>query len=69
MNADQLIAKARKTNAQRDRSEARSGLVPLSKAPAEEIIRTAMEAIKAAIVTEDWETAAEAYAMLEGLVK
>jgi len=68
MNYEKLLKAARKTNAERDKMDAQFGGNPLSNERSLEIIRIAIEAIKAGIIRDDWNTVAEAQAMLISLV-
>ena len=64
-NFEELIAKARQTNQQKDAIDRQFGLVAEGDADLKVRAKTAMMALQAAIATEDWETVAEAYCLLE----
>lgn len=67
MNYNELMTKARKTNAKRDKDEREVGFMAASDGTPEDQLRTAMCAIQCGIVINDWECIAEAQAMLEHL--
>lgn len=64
-----LLGRARKTNQDRDKIDHDNGSgTPADFGPAE-VIRTALAAIKAGILTDNKDCLAEAYAMLETLLE
>lgn len=67
MNYNELMQKARKTNAKRDQSEREAGFLANSNCSPAMQLRTAMMAIQAGITTNDWNCIAESQAMLEQL--
>lgn len=69
MNYEDLMSKARSTNANRDESERKSGYPAESDLPPSMQLRTAMMAIEAGIKLEDWGCVAEAQAMLENIAR
>lgn len=65
--ATKLIAKARKTNAYRDKIERENGFGTPSDCGSDVLVRTALEALDCGMAMEDWNAVAEAYVMLEPL--
>jgi hypothetical protein len=63
MNYDELMKKARETNRQRDKMDGFN----YASLPPSVVIDTAKMAIKAGIVTDDWNAVAEGLAMLEDM--
>ena len=68
MAYNQLMREARKTHAQRDKSDHANGFATPSDGPIVEHIRTAMMAIEIGMKTKDWGTVAEGQAMLEVVI-
>lgn len=69
MDYEKIMEQARKTNAQRDQSERKSGFQAESDAHPFMRIRTAMMAIQAGISIDDWSCVAEAQAILESAMR
>lgn len=67
MKYNELMERARKTNAKRDKDERKAGFAANSVFAPDLQLRTAMSAIQAGIAVEDWNCIAEAQAMLEHL--
>ena len=66
-NTLQIVAKAVKTNAHRDRMDAESGFLPPKDCPTDVFLRTAMVAIHTGLEQHDWDCVAEGYAMLQNI--
>jgi hypothetical protein len=62
--ARQLLRAARVANRDRSRMEQAMGYATPEDGPADMLLRTCMCAFWCALVTEDWETVAEGYALL-----
>ena len=62
-SVNELIAKARRTSAERDAIDKRLGFATPEEAG--QVIETAIEALTAAMRTEDWNLVAECYVLLE----
>lgn len=69
MDYDKLMRTARQTNAKRDEGERESGFAAPPDNEPSMFLRTAMAAIECGIRTDDWESIAEAQAMLEQVIK
>lgn len=69
MDYESLMAQARKTNTHRDGVERKNGLIAPSDATPLDQLRTAMSAIRAGIITDDWNAVAEGQDMLVELEK
>lgn len=67
MNYEELITKARATNKKRDQDEREVGFKAVSDCTPDLQLRTAMSAIQCGIAIGDWDSIAEAQAMLEHL--
>ena len=61
----ELLAAARKTNADRDESDRQAGFATPATMGPTEVVRIAMTAIGAALATQDMRCAAEALAMMQ----
>lgn len=69
MNYKELLSKAKATNAKRDQDDREVGFQAASDGTPDMQLRTAIGAIEAGIVTDDWDCIAEAQAMLLHLHK
>jgi hypothetical protein len=69
MNYEQLMRTARKTNAERDEIDHQADFTRPEAGPPILLLPTATSAIESGIRTNDWNSVAEAQAMLEALVK
>jgi hypothetical protein len=65
LNYEELMQKARKTNAERDEIDRKAGFATPGDGASILLLRTAMSAIETGIVTNDWNSVAEGLAMLE----
>lgn len=63
--AKRLVARARRTNAQRDQTDLLSGFGIPSDGDLFDLVRTAMMAIEAGLECQDWACVAEGYVFLE----
>lgn len=68
MNYEELMAKARKTNQSRSRSEHKAGFASPEDCDPGHHIRTVMTAIQCGIEVKDWNAVAEGQAMLEDVL-
>jgi len=59
------MVKARETNASRDEADHRHGFAAPGEAGLPDLVKTAMFAVAAGIITQDWRCVAEGQAMLE----
>jgi hypothetical protein len=62
---EQLVRKARRVNAERDRIDRKNGRAAPPDCPPGVHIRTVMAALESGMKTGDWPCVAEGYAMLE----
>ena len=69
MDFEKLVEKAKKTNAKRDADDRKFGFAPPKECPIDVHISTALEAVKAGIITQDWGTVAEGWAILEEVLE
>ena len=68
MDYDKIMAKAKKTNAKRDKDERDSGFAaPMDNGPFQ-YLRTAAAAIESGIKTDDWDSVAEGLVMIEDIL-
>jgi hypothetical protein len=64
-----LMAKARQTNAKRDETDREGYFATPDYGPLSQMLKTAMSAVEAGIITADWNAVAEGQAMLEQLMQ
>jgi hypothetical protein len=60
-----LLARARRTNANRDRIDRSCGAAAPGDCPADILVNTVLDALECGISLKDWDCVAEAYDMLE----
>jgi cell division protein FtsL len=65
INTEQLVAKARKANKERDAMDNENGHLAPAQASLTEIIRVAKAALWCGMTSENWNDVAESYALLE----
>lgn len=66
-SALRLLRQAERTNARRDREDRASGFTTPGDGPPDDALRTALSALHAGLVAEDWNCVAEATCMLADL--
>lgn len=67
MDYQKIMRKAHKTNSQRDKDETAFGWVAPTNCPIDLHLRTAIEAIRSGIMSNDWDCVAEGQDMLSSI--